>query len=98
MYRGEIEHVFAVPGTGLVLMLTKVEGLPREGMDVLVAGKRHQIKAVATNSTDGQPVSNRNCLTLEPTDPYGAIVLDDLNIPRKELPGLWVSEVSAEDV
>lgn len=65
-----------MPGKGLVLMLTEVEGAPSIGMTVDFLGGHRAIVDIGKNSTDGQPVSTRDCLTGRTVAPYGAILLN----------------------
>lgn len=95
MYRGKIEDYFMVPGKGLFVMLTEVEGAPKIGMVVDFLGGHRTIKDVGRNSTDGQPVSTRDCLTGRPTAPYGGIVLEwaDTQPAPEGIRGAEVAEI-----
>ncbi len=91
MFRGQISGFFAHPKNGLILMLTNIEGNPRVGMQVLVNAKPAIITELGQNSTDGQPVSTRSCLTGQPCPPYGLIVVEiDGAKPANKT---WVEEV-----
>ncbi|MEL7115686.1 MAG: hypothetical protein AAGP08_08850, partial [Pseudomonadota bacterium] len=75
MFRGIVSDYFVMPGKGLIVMLTEVEGMPKIGSVVDFLGGHLTILEVAKNSTDGQFVSTRDCLTGQPVAPYSTIVL-----------------------
>lgn len=97
-FRGLIEDALLLskkPGTALVL--SHIEGMPKVGMQVSVSGKFAEIKELGRNSTDGQPVSTRSCLTGQPCEPYGSILVEwkEDAVALNDLHLLWVTE---EDV
>ena len=96
-FRGRIDDAFPLKGKdGLVLTLNHIEGMPERGMVLSLAGRRVCIVDVGTNSTDGQAVSTRSCLTGESVPAYGSVFVDwALPYPeRAELHQEWVEEVS----
>lgn len=65
-----------MPGKGLVVMLTEVEGTPTLGTVVDFLGGHRTIVDIGKNATDGQPVSTRDGLTGRTVPPYGTILID----------------------
>ena len=64
MFKGKITDCFEVPGKGLAVMLTEIEGTPRVGALVDFLGGHRSILDVGQNSADGQPVSTWRLETL----------------------------------
>ena len=93
-FRGLIENAFELPQHGVFLMLNKIEGMPKVGMRVHVLEHRCRITALGRNSTDGQAVSTRACLTGLPTDPYGGVCVEwEAEAPAiNELHKCWAEE------
>ena len=76
-FRGRITNVFDFPGQeGLAVVLTEIEGMPAVGMSVRLFGRRARILELGRNSTDGQPVSRRDCLTGREVAPYGGVLVE----------------------
>ena len=75
-FRGRVEDVFTVD-TGTALFLTEVEGMPREGLLVRLGDRVRSVLTVGRNTTDGQPVSFRDCLTGKPVSGYGHVLVDE---------------------
>lgn len=98
-FRGLIEDAFSLKDRkGLVLMLTHVEGMPQVDMPVRIAGRKTQILDIGRDSTDGQPVSTRTCLTGKPVPAYGSIFVG-WTPPCPDTPALrgqWVQEEQDE--
>lgn len=76
MFRGSVQDCFEVPGRGLVVMLTEVDGEPSIGTVVGFLGGHRTIVGIGDNGTDGQPISTRDCLTGRTVPPYCAVVLE----------------------
>ncbi len=76
MFSGVVSNFFELKGKGLFVQLTDVEGLPEKDMIVMFYGELATITEVGRNSTDGQAVSTRSCLTGQPVTPYGSVLLD----------------------
>ncbi len=94
-FRGRIEDAFPLRGKmGLALMLTHMEGMPEKGMRVSIAGRDLNIVDVGRNTTDGKPVSTRDCLTGKAVPPYGSIFVDWLPPypERTSLHRQWIEE------
>lgn len=90
-FRGEITDAFVIPDHGLALILNKIEGAPESGMAVQIGKKTTRVKALGRNSTDGQAVSTRSCLTGRTVAAYGGIVVDwDGALPTT---GTWVEQL-----
>ncbi|MFY0682515.1 MAG: hypothetical protein JXR13_18225 [Thalassovita sp.] len=97
-FRGQIQDVLPMrQGSGLVLMLTNIEGALAKGMQVQLLDQETKITELGRNSTDGKPVSTRSCLTGKPCAPYGAIALDwqGPQPAAQTLVGQWVQQVTA---
>ncbi|WP_223424881.1 hypothetical protein [Tateyamaria pelophila] len=93
-FRGQVDSFFAVADRGLALSLTNIEGMPRVGMTLRVGERLCKVLELGRNSTDGQPVSYRSCLTGAPTPAYGFVVIewnDDFPEPV-EFRKMWVAE------
>lgn len=78
-------------------MLTQIEGMPVKGMHVSIAGRDLLIMEVGKNSTDGEPVSSRSCLTGKTVPPYGSVFVEWLP-PYPEGASLhrkWIEEQPA---
>ncbi|NIZ59473.1 hypothetical protein DL239_00625 [Sedimentitalea sp. CY04] len=100
-FRGLIQDAFHLQNeAGVALSLTQVEGIPEIGMMVSVAGQPATIRDFGHNSTDGQVISSRSCLTGEPCSPYGGIFVEwNKNTPAPEdLCKQWVQEEDGSDV
>jgi hypothetical protein len=94
-FRGFVEDAFELAEMkGLVLQLAQVEGLPEVGMKVSLGGRTCCIAGIGTNSTDGQIVSHRSCLTGKPVPPYCTVLLawDGRDINVRGLNREWVVE------
>lgn len=93
-FRGQVDDFFAIADRGLSLSLTNIDGMPRAGI-ILQEGERLcKVLELGRNSTDGQPVSYRNCLTGAPTPAYGNVLIewhDELPEPG-EFRKMWVVE------
>lgn len=75
-FTGLIKDAFDLPTRdGIALMLTHIEGTPEVGMQVIVGGKVCSVLALGRNSTDGQIVSTRDCLTGKTVPAYGSILV-----------------------
>ncbi|MEJ8560992.1 hypothetical protein QTO30_06990 [Yoonia sp. GPGPB17] len=93
MFRGQIEDWFNIPKPRFGLMLTRIEGMPKVGMRVQIEGCFGTILELGRNSTDGQPVSYRDCVSGMPCAAYGSILVE-LSEYQPER-GQWVEEVAA---
>ncbi|WP_238367069.1 hypothetical protein [Mesobacterium pallidum] len=91
--RGFIEDAFVLKGKGVAVMLTHVEGMPEVAMRVMVGDHVLTILALGQNSTDGQAVSHRPCLTGKPGPGYGGVVVDWPGNPR-DIARQWVEDCS----
>ncbi|MVO15846.1 hypothetical protein [Parasedimentitalea huanghaiensis] len=94
-FRGLIQDAFQHNDKkGLVLTLNHVEGVPQVDMTVHIARQKTQILDIGRNSTDGQPVSTRACLTGKPVPAYGSILVDwaPANPDFRALRSQWVEE------
>ena len=80
-FEGRVSDVFDIPKVGRVIMLTEIVGAPNAGMPVRIGDWRGEILDVGKNSTDGQVVSTRSCLTAETVAPYGLIAVS-LSCPK----------------
>ena len=74
-FRGRVTNVFAIGDRGTALMLTEIEGRPEVGMTLRVGKRRCLVIELGRNSTDGEVVSTRACLTGRPVAPYGAVAV-----------------------
>ena len=97
-FSGKIEDAFRLQDKGVVLMLTDVEGSPEEGLILELQNRLVKVLAVGKNSTDGKPVSTRNCLTGQPTAPYGSVLVDWECENLSDLKGEIVAERTSQDV
>lgn len=75
-FRGRITNLFVIQDKGLVVMMTEIEGFPVVGQKVRLLGVQTSVKALGENSTDGQPVSTRSCLTGQQVPPYGGVMVE----------------------
>ncbi|MDD9729972.1 hypothetical protein PVW46_08630 [Mameliella sp. AT18] len=94
-FRGQVEDCFLLVEKGLAVMLNRIEGMPKTGMRVCIGETETRIIDVGRNSTDGQPVSTRDCLTGRTCSPYGFILIDFLEQRPKR--GVWVEEARDND-
>ena len=76
MFRGTITDCFELPGKGLVVMLTDVEGTPQIGTLVDFLGGHRRIIDIGRTAGDGATVSTKDRLTGRPTKPSCTIGLD----------------------
>ncbi|PSL21869.1 hypothetical protein [Shimia abyssi] len=92
-FKGKIEDIWHIPDKGVVLHLNQVEGTPEVGMQVSVAGQTAKIIELGKNSTDGKTISDRSCLTGQPTSGYGAILtdLDRSSLDLDHVHGTWIA-------
>ncbi|WP_299597506.1 hypothetical protein [uncultured Tateyamaria sp.] len=86
--------MFELKGKGHVLQLTEVLGHPRKGITLSVVGQRCRVVEVGRNSTDGQAVSTRSCLTGKPVAPYGHVLVKWISEAplASDIHGNWVEE------
>lgn len=93
-FREQIVGAFEIPNQGLCLSLNHIDGLPQVDMHNRVGNRLCKIIALGRNSTDGQAVSMRDCLTGRPTPAYGSIVVEWIGSEPTtgEIYKLWVSE------
>lgn len=94
-FRGQIQDAFMFrERKGLVLSLTNIEGLPEIGMHVSILGEIRKIIEIGRNSTDGNAVSYRSCLTGQPVPAYGSIGVDwnESDVDAIGLRDQWVEE------
>lgn len=92
---GYVEDVLSLRHKdGLALMLTGIESHPEVGMTIKVGDHIGSIAELGRNSTDGQAVSHRDCLTGKPCSPYGSIFVEwSGETPEtNSLVGQWVKE------
>ncbi|MGB0159420.1 hypothetical protein [Thalassovita mediterranea] len=61
-------------------------------MTIKINGRQSRILGLSNNSTDGQPVSTRSCLTGKEVPAYGAILIDWPNTGDKPVLKSWVEE------
>ena len=92
-FRGFIEDAFVLKDKGVAVMLTHVEGMPAVGMRVPVGDQIVTILELGRNSTDGQAVSHRSCLTGKPVPGYGSVLMDWKGDPR-DIARHWAQESS----
>lgn len=76
VFAGRVTDMFASNDKGFVLQLTEVEACPARGMKLDIGPKRCRVIEVGRNSTDGQPLSTRSCLTRQPVPLYGAVPVE----------------------
>ncbi len=100
-FAGYVEDVLSLRHKdGLVLMLTGIENHPEVGMTVRVGEHIGSISELGRNSTDGQAVSYRSCLTGKPCSPYGSILVEwsGESPETNSLVRQWVKEEAKSDV
>ena len=80
-----------------MLQLTEIEGRPEVGMKLRVGERRCAVIELGRNSTDGQVVSTRACLTGRPVAPYGAVCVAWTDGAARPVPraGEWAQEDGA---
>ena len=95
MFQGQITDCFEMPGKGLVVMLTDVQGTPTIGALVDFLGGHRTIVDIGRATPDGQPVTTRDRVTGQEVPPQGAVVLEwspETPAP-KGIRGAWVKEI-----
>ncbi|WP_044006418.1 hypothetical protein [Jannaschia sp. CCS1] len=70
-----IREAFVLSDGKIVLDMSEIEGMPTVGDLVRAGGGAGRIVELGRNSTDGQVVSTRACLTGKEVAPYGGIVV-----------------------
>ena len=81
MFRGRVEDCFELPGKGLAVMLTEVEGIPQTGTIVEFLGGHRAIVDVHRNK-EGQAIFTPACLPGQKVAPHCTILLEwNSNVP-----------------
>ncbi len=100
-FRGQIQSVHMFPDhKALVLTLTNIESTPEVGgMFIRLMGETKKIIELGRNSTDGNAVSYRDCLTGKPVPAYGSIGIDwhEPHIAKEEMFGEWLKRKLSND-